>query len=141
MKVSRDRERFALLWTVCFLAAMAGALYLRWYVGIGPNSASQLFELIIGQYAPYVGAVVGFYLATKASAAKATESHAMAYKLAMAMSSLWKVVVVGFVVEACLNSDRTVEAMNDIRMLAPKLSWAVAPAIGYFFGKPTGEGK
>ena len=54
----------------------------------------------------------------------------------MAMSSLWNVVVVGFVVEACLNSDRTVEAMNDIRMLAPKLSWAVAPAIGYFFGKP-----
>ncbi len=110
-------------------------------MGIGPGSAAQLFELIIGQYAPYVGAVLGFYLATKAAAVPAKESDAMAYKLAMAMSGLWNVVVVGFVIEACLNSDRTVAAMNDIRMLAPKLSWAVAPAIGCFFGKPAGESK
>ncbi len=141
MRMSRYRARFALLWVGCFLAAMAGALYLRWYVGIGPDSADKLFELILGQYAPYVGAVVTFYFAAKASAAKAPGSDAMAYWLAMALSGLWNVVVVGFVLEACLNADRTVDAMNDIRLLAPKLSWAVAPAIGYFFGKPAGESK
>jgi hypothetical protein len=54
----------------------------------------------------------------------------------MAMSGLWNITIVGFVLQACMNSDMTQSAMKDIKAIIPKLAWIVAPAIGFFFGKP-----
>jgi Caspase domain len=75
--VDRTRTSLTWLWVAGFIISMLGYVYLDWHVGIGPDSKSQLFESIVNQYAPLLGAVVGFHFAhqTKEKAAKTTLSR------------------------------------------------------------------
>jgi hypothetical protein len=139
--VDQTRTSLTWLWAAGFVISMLGYLYLDWHVGIGPDSKSQLFESIVKQYAPLLGVVLGFHFAIRAKgkAARTTPSWTPFY-LAITMSGLWNLLAVGFVVRACLDPDKTPEAISGIGSLVPKLSWIVAPAMGFFFGKsPEGE--
>ena len=138
MSSNRYRSSLALLWVVCFALSLMESLYLRWIVGIGSSVTSKLFELVISQYAPFMGAMLGFYFAAQTTAQPETKKQAIPYRLAMTMSGLWNLVMVGFVTEACIDSGRTEDAINDVRAIIPKLAWVVAPALGFFFGKPAG---
>lgn len=136
MSLQGHRTSLTVLWASCFMLAIVGILYLRWIVRIGPTASSDFFDLIITQYAPYLGAVLGFQFAVRSSNLRNKEDPSVPYWLAMAVSSLWNLVTVGFVVQACLSSDMTQSAMKDIKAVVPKLAWIVAPAIGLFFGRP-----
>jgi len=140
--VDRTRTSLTCLWVAGFVISILGYFYLDWHVGIGPESKSQLFESIVNQYAPLLGAVVGFHFAhqAKEKAAKTTPSRTALY-VAITMSGLWNLLAVGFVVRACLDPDKTPDAISGVGSLVPKLSWIVAPAIGFFFGKSPEGGK
>jgi hypothetical protein len=136
MRAIGHTTSLTLLWGASFALAMLGSLYLRLVARIGPDASARLFELIIAQYAPYVGAVLGFHFAAGVVSKPQAKRQVVPFRLAMAMSSLWNLVTVGFIVQACLNPDLTEDAANDIKAIVPRLSWVVAPAIGFFFGKP-----
>jgi hypothetical protein len=140
--VDRTRTSLTWLWVAGFVISIFGFIYLDWHVGIGPDSRSQLFESIVNQYAPLLGAVLGFHFAIRA---KGKKEKSLASRtplfVAIAMSTLWNLLAVGFVVRACLDPDKTPDAISGIGSLVPKLSWIVAPAMGFFFGKSPGGGK
>lgn len=136
MKLEGHRTPLSVLWASSFVLAIIGVLYLRWIVRIGPTASSEFFDLVITQYAPYLGAVLGFQFAVRSTTSRKTKDQVAPYWLAMAMSGLWNLVIVGFVMQACLNSDMAPSAIKDVKAVVPKLSWVVAPAIGFFFGKP-----
>jgi len=140
--VDRTRTSLTWLWVAGFGISILGYVYLDWHVGIGPDSRSQLFELIVNQYAPLLGAVLGFHFAIRAKekAVKTVPSRTPLY-VAIAMSGLWNLLAVGFVVRDCLDPDKTPDAISGIGSLVPKLSWVVAPAMGFFFGKSPDGGK
>jgi hypothetical protein len=96
----------------------------------------------VNQYVPLLGAVLGFHFAIRAKgkAAKTTPSRTPFY-VAITMSGLWNLLAVGFVVRACLDPNKTPDAISGIGSLVPKLSWIVAPAMGFFFGKSPEGGK
>jgi hypothetical protein len=138
MRTNRHRASLTVLWTGSFAFTLIAALYLRWIVGTGPGASGKLFELILGQYAPYVGAVIGFYFSSHASGRPESKVQTIPYRLAMGVSGLWNLVMVGFVLQICIDSDRAVEAMTDLQSVIPKLAWLVAPVMGIFFGKRSG---
>ncbi len=135
MRLSRQRASLTLLWVASFSLAMLAYLYLRWLVWIGPDASAQLFDSIIGQYLPLLGAILGFYFAGRNSTHAEKKGRAVPYYLAMALSVLWNLITVGFVMRACLDPDKTQDAVNGLGTLAPKLSFFVAGAMGFFFGK------
>jgi hypothetical protein len=139
MNLQGQRVSLSILWTSGFVLAITGVLYLRWVVPIGATAASDLFDLLIGQYAPYLGSVLGFQFALRGSHRRTTKAEGAPYWLAMAMSGLWNLIILGFLAQACFNSDTTQSDMKDIKAVVPKLTWIVAPAIGFFFGKPGNE--
>lgn len=108
---------------------------MRWFAAVGPTASSKIFELILSQYAPYLGAIVGFQFATQKTAKRAG-AKATPFVVAIVMSGLWNLTLLGFVVQACLDTNTTEASISDITAIVPKLSWIVAPAIGFFFGKP-----
>jgi hypothetical protein len=132
---SRKCASLAYLWAAGFVAAIAGVLYLRWRVPIGPESASKLMESVISQYAPYLGAVLGYWFAGQAPK-RHTESSIVPFRLAIILSCLWNLVTLGSIYRACFDPKLTQDSMRDVATIVPKLAWVVAPAIGYFFGKP-----
>jgi hypothetical protein len=132
------RTRLAILWAVCFATAMVLTLYLRWIVKIGPEPWGKLFELVVSQYAPFFGSVLAFHFASSTVLSRRNEAQRTPYFLAMTTSALWNVVMLGFIIQPCVNYDRTGQAIADIQTILPWLSWIVSPAIGFFFGRPPG---
>jgi hypothetical protein len=135
------RAHLTWLWVVSFVLVIMGVLYLRVIVRIGPDASSTLFDLVLAQYVPYLGAIVAFHFAARTARQPATKGQIVPYRVAMLLSLLWNLTVVVFVVQACSNPDLTEDATADIKKFVPPLSWAVAPAIGFFFGKPAEEKK
>jgi len=135
MTVRTARGSLAALWAVCFALALVATLYLRWGIGISSDYFKETIELVSGQYAPFLGAVLGFYLSSKRKEELVPDGNG-AFYLAVLMSALWNVVILGFLGRVTMNLTTVDESNKDVLSVLPKLSWIVAPAIGYFFGKP-----
>jgi hypothetical protein len=135
MTVRTARGWLAGLWAGCFAVALVAVLYLRWGIGISSDSFKETMELVSGQYAPYLGAVLGFYLSSKKKEELVLDGNG-AFYLAVLMSGLWNVVMLGCLGRVCGNLTTIEESNKDVLLVLPKLSWIVAPALGYFFGKP-----
>lgn len=129
------RLSLTLLWSVSFVAGMLAWAFLKWIVSIGPEASASLLEQITSQYAPYLGAVLAFHFAAR-GAGKPTQLRRSPSKyLALVMSALWNLLFLGFIAKACWDPNTTTEAADNIKVVIPKLSWIVAPAIGFFFGR------
>jgi hypothetical protein len=135
MTVRTARGRLAGLWAGCFAVALLAALYLHWWIGISSDTFKDTMEMVSGQYAPFLGAVLGFYLSSKKKEELVLDGDG-AFYLAVLMSALWNMVILGGLGRVGLNLTTIEESNKDILSVLPKLSWIVAPAIGYFFGKP-----
>ena len=135
MTVSTHRASLAVIWAGSFSLTVAGTLYLRWYVGIGPDAFSKMFDLVFTQYAPLMGAILGFYLAGPSKAPAPKKRQTGIYYLAITFSILWNVFMVGYIFLACLDPDRTQSAITVISKFAPKFSWFVSGAMAFYFGK------
>jgi hypothetical protein len=114
---------------------MLGYLYLRTVVWIDPDVSGQLLNSITGQYLPLVGAILGFYLGGRKSTHAERKIQATPFYLAIGVSGLWNVVAVVFVLRACWDPNKSPDAVNGLSTVTPKLSWLVAGAMIFFFGK------
>jgi hypothetical protein len=132
------RSWLTLLWSASFTGAILSWVYLKMIVGIGPETSGRLMEELTTQYAPYLGAVLAYHFAASAGQRGKRNHASSSYYLAITMSSLWNFLLLSFMLRACFNPDFAPDASKSIRAFIPKLSWLVAPAIGFFFGKPEG---
>lgn len=135
MKARAYRMWLSCLWAAGFVLAIIGLLYLHWRVEIAPDLSNAFFGLVIAEYVPYLGAVLGFQFGARGRRQRIDRNQLVPSFLALGMSGLWNLIVLGSVLQACLDYDKTQMAMRDIKEIIPKLSWAVAPAIGFFFGR------
>jgi hypothetical protein len=134
MKLLHSRTWLTVLWVCGFCIAMFELFYLRWVVEIGPDASSKLFDLVVAQYTPYLGAVLGFHFASTAILRR-KRVLAVTFWSAMITSCIWNLVTIIPILRACFDYNLTDNALNDIKAFVPKLAWLVAPSIGVFFGK------
>jgi hypothetical protein len=135
VRITQGRTYLTWLWVVAFSIVFLGFLYLRFRVEIGPDSASRLFESILTQYVPLVGAILGFSLAKHVKESKTALIPAASVFVAITMSILWNLLAAGLVLQACLDPDKTPDTISGLTTYVPKLSWIVSPVLGFFFGK------
>jgi hypothetical protein len=139
MKSPRIHPSLSILWSSCFIFAILGCCYLTWIVKIGPKTSTDLFNLVFDQFAPYLGAILAFYFAAGSRMPPRRKDKFVSFWLAISMSAIWNMLIVGMVVLICIDSDRAPEAIKSVKETLPKLGWIVSPVIGYFFGKPEGS--
>lgn len=132
MKIEKRRASLAGIWALGFSFSLIAALYLKLIVGIGPHSASDLLDAIIGQYVPYLGTVVAFSFSSRAHQ-ESVRHGKLAFILAVLFSGLWNTITLSLILQACISPDLTEETIANLHSFLAKLAWLVAPALGYFF--------
>jgi hypothetical protein len=136
-----------LLWGSCFAMAL-GELGVLFFAGAvtGPAVPKFLAE-ISSIYAPYLGAMLVYFFATKAKKEKPPRLNRLAFQVALGASLLWNLVVLCLLFQVLgvlrgsrsdLNLDK---ALSSARAAGACLSWIASPAIGFFFAKPSAEEK
>lgn len=140
MKIDQGRTYMTLMWVAAFAVTFLGFLYLRFHVEVGPDSSAKLFESILVVYSPLVGAILGFHFAKHFKQREPSSIPAIALVAAITMSVLWNLFAAGLVIRACLDPDKTPDAIAGLSTYVPKLSWVVSPVLGFFFGKSSEAG-
>jgi hypothetical protein len=127
----------ALVWFGCSIIALGIPFLLLISSSVETPTLSAAIEQISTLYAPHLGAVLAFYFAVRHKAAPRYRFKSGPFIAAIAVSTIWNAVVVGTLLLVPLGKMRIEEALSFTSGTAPKLSWLVAPALGYFFAKPT----
>jgi hypothetical protein len=127
------------LWVVGYVVCFLG-LMLLWPVGIVVGGELPAdFELFTKIYSPYLLPIVVFWLVRKSRAqAAAAMSHPFAF--AVVASALFNFTMLAFVVGIYFQPRSPggavpLQTLQSMAKIAGTLSFLVAPAIGYFFGK------
>jgi len=130
--------RLGLVWLVAFAVALAVPTILYLIDWISPQSATTSWKVLAGAYAPYVGVILAFLYRQRNESGGEFEPAVVppVVRTALATSVGWNAIVIGlllltFVDPAKWPFDRQLTMASE---LSSYVSWAVAPAMGFFFG-------
>ena len=126
----------ALVWFCCFVLSLAVPLVLMLRDSIGSTTVPPAVEQISGLYAPHLGVVLAFYFAGRVKARRRKQVDYPPIIAAILVSVVWNLLVAGTLVLVLIGQLKIEEALAFAGGIGPKLSWLVAPALGYFFAKP-----
>jgi hypothetical protein len=126
----------ALLWFSFFVISLAIPLALLLRASIETPTVLPAIEQISSLYAPHLGAVLAFYFATKPKPGRKPRVNSGPFVAAILVSLVWNVVVAGALLVVPFGKMSIDDALTFVGGAAPKLSWLVAPALGFFFAKP-----
>jgi hypothetical protein len=129
---------------VSFVFALSLPLYLAARHDVGWDNAFVAIDSLSGVYAPYIGAILAFYFASRTDGRRGQRSRRQPFLLAFATSLAWNLLIIGAMVAVLTHLRGIEEATKDISTIGSKMSWLVAPAVGYFFAescKPDGLSK
>ena len=136
LQPSNPTGALALVWFCCFVLALAVPLVLLLKASIENQAVLPAIEQISSLYAPHLGAVLAFYFATKPKTARRTKANAAPFIAAILVSFVWNAMIAGALLLVLFGTLTIDDALTFVTGAGPKLSWLVAPALGYFFAKP-----
>jgi hypothetical protein len=126
----------ALVWFCCFVLSLAVPLTLLLRSSIEPPTVLPAIEQISALYAPHLGTVLAFYFGARAKVGRRQRLNFGPFVTALLVSTVWNVIVAGALLLAPIGRLTIDDALSFAGGVGPKLSWLVAPALGYFFAKP-----
>jgi hypothetical protein len=126
----------ALVWLCCFVLSLTVLLILFLRSSIEIPTVLPAIEQISALYAPHLGAVIAFYFALRVKSGRKKQVHLPPFIAAILVSVVWNSVVAGTLFLTLIGKMNIEEALAFAGGAGPKLSWLVAPALGYFFAKP-----
>jgi hypothetical protein len=129
------RTLLAAVWLICFATAVSMPLYLQVSHRAEWGTIKPALDALSDVYAPYLGLIFAFYFGTHSRLGGRRTSVTPAGILAIILSMLWNVFIVGCALLAVLGYLPIEESTQRILEIGPKFAWLVAPAIGYFFAK------
>jgi hypothetical protein len=124
----------ATLWLSFFLISLAVPMWLFFSDAIEQPAFTVALDGISALYVPYLGAVLAFYFATRNRASR-TVTRQETFVIALVVSAVWNLVVCSFIIRIPLGRTGIEEGIKVARESGGRLSWFVAPVMGYFFGK------
>jgi hypothetical protein len=147
VQISIHKATLALtvLWGGCFALGLAVLGILFFANAITPAKIPEFLRQLSAIYAPYLGAMLVYFFATRKKKQKSPDLNRLSFHLAFVTSALWNLVVLCLLFRALevlrdAHSDLTINsALSIARDSAACLSWIASPAIGFFFAKPSTE--
>lgn len=127
----------ATVWLVAPLVAFGVPLTFFARGTLGPDTLVSAMRELGALFVPYVGVVLAFvYQArrTRRATRPAAGVSKAAAAVAVVTSLVWNLVVILSLMQAAVGALPFETALQTASELAGSLSWAVAPALGYFFG-------
>ncbi len=128
------RGLLATLWGASFAVSLAIPFVLYAMSFIEADGLKPSLEDLSAIYAPQIGAILAYYLATK----KRPRPRAMTrtpFLLALSLSALWNLAVFVLILPPLWGGAALSNATGLAKDIAPQLAWVVGPALGYFFAK------
>ncbi len=126
----------ALVWFACFVVALALPFLLLVTASIDSSTLLPALDQISTVYAPHIGVVLAFYFAASPKGARRSRFKSGSFIAALLATGVWNALVVGSLLLVPLGVFRIEVALSFVGGSAPKLSWMVAPTLGFFFAKP-----
>jgi len=126
----------ALVWFACFVVALMVPFLLLVTAGIDNSTLLPALDQISTLYAPHIGVVLAYYFAVRAKSARQPHAKSGPFVAALLASALWNALIVGSLLLVPTGILRIEAALSFVSGAGPKLSWLVAPALGFFFAKP-----
>lgn len=140
MNENRARNFLLGIWASSFLTCLVIAFYLHMSgEAIEENNFNALVARLNGLYVTYLGVMISFYLTrrrvTARAAATQTAKSNVPFVIAASGSFLWNAVILSFVGSLLFGVGYVEDTITQVETFGSLLSWLVAPAIGFYFGK------
>ncbi|QFG31797.1 hypothetical protein F6476_22785 [Pseudomonas umsongensis] len=125
----------ATIWVGAFVITVSIPIVTMMQHYVESATGLKSIEQISSLYAPYVGTVLTYVFAQKLiNESKVTPTFTLV--MAIILSLVWNSVVVSTVLHVLWAPISLQEATDQAVAIASKLSWFVAPVMGYYFAKP-----
>jgi len=128
----------SILWLFCFFLALAILSRLAFAETIEHSTFTSSLDQLTALYVPYIGGILGYYFATKRRSARRLMSRGPFFA-AIVVSVIWNLAVCVPMLSVAFGRLAIEDALKLATESGTKLSWLVAPAIGYFFASPGKE--
>lgn len=125
----------ALLWVVCFAFSSAACWFQYVRSAVSMENFQSIFAQLTNLYSPYLGVILAYYFGSRIRVNPNAECDRIAFALACTTSALWNIFVLAIISQTLSLSIPVENASEILAGVVPKISWLVAPAIGYYFGK------
>lgn len=126
----------ALVWFCFFIMALAVPIILLLSAMIEQPTVLPAIEQVSALYAPHLGAVISFYFAAKSGAGARKRKDTHSFVAAILATLVWNLLVAGALALVPIGRMSIDDSLAFANGTGTKLSWLVAPALGYFFAKP-----
>ena len=143
MSITSASAVLAGVWVVSFIVALSVPFLLYLKHTIEGDELSKGLNRLSNMYSPYIGAILAYFFVSRSIRARQRVTSNATAAVALSVSAVWNVVLVVIIIQTMFGSrplNGSLEApLNGSLDLAAevsaKLSWLVAPVMGYFFGK------
>jgi len=130
----RGALELAVVWLIAFAASLAVPIAVLLRNEVTQPTAVAGLESIASLYAPYVGGLLAYVFAKrKAPAPKGSGPPRSALFIAFAISVLWSLAVWTMLARVLWEPIPLSDAIKAATELGGKLSWLMAPVMGYYF--------
>lgn len=124
----------AVVWLIAFAASLAVPIAVLLRNEAGEATTVAGIGSIASLYAPYVGGVLAYVFAKRRTTApKEPVSPSSALFIALAVSVLWSLAVWTMFARVLWEPIPLADAIKAATELGGKLSWLLAPVMGYYF--------
>lgn len=143
ISTSRASAVLAAIWLACFCLAILIVGILYFSGAIRGKNVSEILDRLSAIYAPYLGAMLVYSFVSRKKNEKGQRLNTLSFRLALATSLLWNLVVLCFLFKVLwvLHDSNNALPIDEALVLASdsgsRLSWIASPAIGYYFAKPS----
>lgn len=127
----------AVVWILAFTAVAFTPVILMARDYIGSDTAIKSIDQISALYAPYVGMIIAYAFAEKLMGLHKDAAKPLII-LAFWLSVIWNVAVALPILRVLWTATSLLDATDLASVVASKLSWLVAPVMGYYFARSGG---
>ena len=131
----------AALWLTCFIFSFSIPCLLSFRKAIESDTLTSSLDQLSGVYAPYIGAILAYYSVSRAPRFARRVTSTTSFTIAGVVSAVWNIIVVGMLAQALFGYESIDDSLKVVTQVSSKLSWLVAPVIGYFFAKSEGSAR
>jgi len=123
-------------WFACFWACLVVPCIMRLQSNIESDTLMAAVGNITDAYSANLAVILGFYFHSKLNSGPRRKSPSASLLVALVATLIWNALAVGALVAALFNVFAVDEAAKMVSTVGPKLSWLVAPMLGYYFASP-----
>ena len=134
LTVSRAGGTIALCWlgSLVLTVLLACGLFLAQQIEL--STLTGLLDVLADDYAPLIGVILAFYLTVRKPPTGRRTIPASVYRISLVLSIFWNLLVVVTMLAVAALVLPAEAATEFLQRVPSKVSWVVAPVLGYFFG-------